>query len=95
MRAAIGLVDDLIERVEDYEIPKVVATVSTTNSDSRDRDAGTSRQRQRDRVDQPSVCPQPPTKPKIPTASRSAAGGNGTSTTGRSPILNLEMGHAD
>ena len=31
MRAAIGLVDDLIERVEDYEIPKVVATVSTTN----------------------------------------------------------------
>jgi hypothetical protein len=28
MRAAIGLVDDLIERVEDYEIPKVVATVS-------------------------------------------------------------------
>jgi hypothetical protein len=32
MRAAIGLVDDLIERVEDYEIPKVVATVSTTNS---------------------------------------------------------------
>jgi hypothetical protein len=29
MRAAIGLVDDLIERVEDYEIPKVVATVST------------------------------------------------------------------
>ena len=35
MRAAIGLVDDLIERVEDYELPKVVATVSMTNSNGR------------------------------------------------------------
>ena len=80
MRAAIGLVDDLIERVEDYEIPKVVATVSTANSTG-DRDSDTGRQRQTDKGGQSRAgpAPPPPTKPKIPNASRSAAGGNGTS----------------
>ena len=37
-RAAIGLVDNLIERVEDYEVPKVIATVVPVNPPGLDSD---------------------------------------------------------
>ena len=32
MRAAIGLVDNMIERVDDLEVPKVVATLSSATT---------------------------------------------------------------
>lgn len=80
MRAAIGLVDDLIERVEDYEIPKVVATVSTTNSADQPA-VGSSGASQSGQVGPPA----PPAKSKIPNPrdGNRGAGLSGASRSGK------------
>jgi hypothetical protein len=77
MRAAIGLVDDLIERVEDYEIPKVVATVSTNQ------------QQQQEHEQQQPLPPPPPggggtMPPAAPSKSKGKGSGGGGAAASRS-----------